>query len=85
MKKTILIAALPAALSLSACGDPIDGSDTADITPDATAVETGAEDAEAYNPSEDGMLESEGLVDDTPVTTEESLEEYQEDTQEAEM
>ncbi|MBT8427794.1 MAG: hypothetical protein KJO02_07175 [Erythrobacter sp.] len=85
MKKTILIATLPVALALSACGDPIDGSDTADLSSDATTVETGDEDAGAYNPSEDGMLQSDGLVDDTPVTTEESLEEYQENTEEAEM
>ena len=37
MKKFAMIAALPVALSVAACGDSVDGTDTADLEPDAVA------------------------------------------------
>ena len=38
MNKTALLAALPLALTLGACGEPIDGSDTADLGNDTTTA-----------------------------------------------
>ena len=69
MKTTALLAATPLVLALAACGDPIDGSDTADMSSEATTGETGVEDDGAMNPANDGML-------DTDVeTVEETMEE----------
>ena len=61
MNKTALLAALPLALTLGACGEPIDGSDTADLgndpttAPAADAPDDGPLD---YEPGEDGLLQS---------------------------
>ena len=42
MNKTALLAALPLARTLGACGEPIDGSDTADLGNDTTTSTTTA-------------------------------------------
>ncbi|WP_156787368.1 hypothetical protein [Erythrobacter sp. SD-21] len=74
MKLPALAAALSLTIGLAACGEPIDGSDTADMAPDAVSGETTDTSAAEYRPDEDGPLQSDGLVDDTEYTTEESLE-----------
>ncbi len=53
-----LALALPLALTLGACGEPIDGSDTADMQADAVAAPSGDE-IDGENPATDGMLETE--------------------------
>ena len=57
--KTLALAALPLSLALVACGEPLDGSDTANLEGDATAVEGGADTpGTEYEPGEDGLLQS---------------------------
>ncbi|QZD90573.1 hypothetical protein K3148_04040 [Qipengyuania aurantiaca] len=75
MKLPVIAAALSLSIGLVACGEPIDGSDTADMAPDAVSGETIDTSAAEYKPGEDGPLQSDGMVDDTQYTTEESLEE----------
>ena len=66
MKKLAMIAALPLGLAVAACGEPLDGSDTADLAPETTTAETGPEDAGAMNPADDGMLDTDvETVEDT--------------------
>jgi hypothetical protein len=59
MKHT-LTATLPLALvfGLAACGEPIDGSDTADLGSDVTSADPGPEGGPEYEPGEDGLLQS---------------------------
>ena len=64
MKAPALAAALSATIALAACGEPIDGSDTADMTNDAVSADTGAEGESSYNPNEDGPLKSDALLED---------------------
>lgn len=54
--KLRLTATIPLALAagLAACGEPIDGSDTADLGSDVTEADRGPE----YEPGEDGLLQS---------------------------
>ena len=57
--KTFALAALPLSLTLVACGEPLDGSDTANLEGDATAVEGGTDTTGTeYEPGEDGLLQS---------------------------
>ena len=61
------LAALPLGLLVTACGEPLDGSDTANLEGDATAVEGGSETTGTeYEPGEDGLLQS----DVEPTTSE---------------
>ena len=58
MKKSALFATLPLTIALAACGEPMDGSDTADMGSDAVTAgveETGTAD---YQPGEDGPLQN---------------------------
>ncbi len=55
MKKLAMIAALPIALSVAACGDSVDGTDTADLEPNAV------------EPMDQGMTDPTATPD--PVTT----------------
>ena len=64
MKAPGLAAAFAATIALAACGEPIDGSDTADMTNDAVSADTGAEGGSSYNPNEDGPLQSDALLED---------------------
>ena len=73
MKNAILSAAVPMCLVVAACGEPMDGSDTADMAPDTTSAETGESDAGALNPAEDGMLDTD--VETIEETMEEPMEE----------
>lgn len=67
MKRTLfaVAAALPLSLALAACGEPLDGSDTANMEPDASAPEAAGMSADnvdattGENPAEDGMLQTE--------------------------
>ena len=72
--KTIALA-LPLAFAITACGEPLDGSDTADLEGDATTVEGGADDGTAYEPGEDGLLQSDVVpeADEIAPRTEEQL------------
>lgn len=58
--KLTLTATLPLALAfgLAACGEPIDGSDTADLASDVTEADIGPEGGPEYEPGEDGLLQS---------------------------
>lgn len=58
--KLTLTAAIPLALAfgLAGCGEPIDGSDTADLASDATEADPGPEGGPEYEPGEDGLLQS---------------------------
>lgn len=58
--KLRLTATIPLALGvgLGACGEPIDGSDTADLGSDVTEADPGPEGGPEYEPGEDGLLQS---------------------------
>ena len=56
--KPALALALPFALTLGACGEPIDGSDTADMQADAVAAPSG-DTIDGENPAADGMMQTE--------------------------
>ena len=58
MNKAAFLAAIPLALGLSACGEPIDGSDTADLGNDTTTAAGTTSDAPGMNPAQDGMLDT---------------------------
>ena len=58
MKTFALLAALPVSLALAACGEEMDGSDTADLGSDATVGETGTMDGAEYQPGDDGPLQN---------------------------
>ena len=73
MKLPTLAAALSLSIGVAACGEPIDGSDTAGLAPDTVSADTEDTSAAEYKPNEDGPLQSDGLVDNTEYTTEESL------------
>ena len=83
MRKTILIAALPLTLGLAACGEPIDGSDTADMEADAVTAPGADEPISGENPAADGMLETEVQPTETPSDTiEPAAEQMMEDSAE---
>ena len=67
MTRTLPILAAAACLGLAACGEPLDGSDTADLEGDAvTAGDVGSSE-DGYNPAEDGMLQTDAAeVEDDP-------------------
>ena len=65
MKKTVLLAALPLSLALTACGEELDGGDTADLGSDVTTGETGMEGDADYEPGEDGPLQNDVVPDET--------------------
>ncbi len=67
MKKTALLAAIPFIFSLGACSEPIDGSDTADLAPDAVSAGTGEPGDADYQPGEDGPLQNDVVPGDEPV------------------
>ena len=69
MRKTILIAALPLTLGLAACGEPIDGSDTANMEGDAVSAPGENQPISGENPAADGMLETEVQPTETPSDT----------------
>ena len=64
MKPLYVAALLP--LALAACGEPLDGTDTADLEADAVAAPPNAS-STGDNPAEDGMLQTE--VDPTVPAT----------------
>ena len=64
-----LATTLSLALAITACGEPIDGSDTADMTNDAVSADTGAEGESSYDPNEDGPLQSDALLEDAENTS----------------
>lgn len=66
---------LPLALAIAACGEPMDGSDTADMTNDAVTADTGNPEAEAVNPASDGMLDTEVEAETATGTEMESADE----------
>ncbi|MAW90383.1 MAG: hypothetical protein CL574_04675 [Altererythrobacter sp.] len=68
--KPALALALPLALTLGACGEPIDGSDTADMQGDAVTAPSGDEAIDGENPATDGMLETEVETDTETTGTE---------------
>ena len=68
MKAPALALALSATIALAACGEPMDGSDTADMTNDAVSADTGAEGESSYDPNEDGPLQSDALLEDAENT-----------------
>ncbi|MAM41586.1 MAG: hypothetical protein CL949_24465 [Erythrobacter sp.] len=68
--KPALALALPLALTLGACGEPIDGSDTADMQGDAVTAPSGNEAIDGENPATDGMLETEVETDTETTGTE---------------
>ena len=63
-----LATTLPLALAIAACGEPMDGSDTADMTNDAVTADTGTEGESSYDPNEDGPLQSDALLEDAQDT-----------------
>ena len=65
---------IPLALAIAACGEPIDGSDTADLTNDAVTADTGVEGESTYDPNEDGPLQSDAILDDAVDTTDAAAE-----------
>ena len=56
--KILALAALPAALLATACGEPMDGSDTADLGADVTEGQTGSNAGADYQPGADGPLQA---------------------------
>ena len=75
MKRIIVpaFAAISLSLGLAACGEPLDGSDTANMEPDAAAPmdsgmsEENLDAADGENPAEDGMLDTEIEPTDEPI------------------
>ena len=70
MRKTLFIALAPMITALGACGEPIDGSDTADLEADAVTTPGSEDTMMGENPAEDGMLQTE--VEPTPTATEDA-------------
>ena len=70
MTKHYHLLALSGALMLASCGDPLDGSDTADMTNDAVTAGSQGTDAtmdEPYAPDEDGMLQTDAVeIEENP-------------------
>ena len=66
MRKALLIATLPLVAGLAACGEPIDGSDTADLQADAVTAPGAQDDTPGQNPAEDGMLQTEVQPTESP-------------------
>ena len=65
--KTAALAALPLALALAACGDPIDGSDTANMEGEATAVGDDAPSPTDYEPGADGPLQNDVVPEESEI------------------
>ena len=66
MKTFFPLIALSGALALAGCGEPLDGSDTADMTNDAVTADTSEGDT-GYNPEDDGMLQTDAAeLEDNP-------------------
>ena len=74
MKTPALAAALALAFGLAACGETMDGSDTADMTSDAVSADTGTDDASDYQPNEDGPLQNDVVPDDREPVDEATME-----------
>ena len=70
MRKTALFFTLPALAALAACGEPIDGSDTADLEADVVTTPGGEDAVAGENPAEDGMLQTD--VEPAPMDAETS-------------
>ena len=72
MTRLPLIAAIPLAFALSACGEPIDGSDTADMEAEAAVAGEVGSSPTGVNPAEDGMLQTspESVDTESPVPME---------------
>ena len=61
------LCALTLAASLAACGEPIDGGDTADLSSDATEAQTGPTDGPTYEPGEGGPLNADIYSEEDPT------------------
>ncbi len=59
MTRLPILAAIPLALSLTACGEPLDGGDTVEIEEGATVTGEQGSSPTGVNPAEDGMLQTE--------------------------
>lgn len=62
MKKLAIITALPLALSIAACGDSVDGTDTADM------------EADTVEPMDQGMTETDDATMADPMTADQQAE-----------
>ena len=66
MTKPLPYLALAGAVALAGCGEPLDGTDTADMTNDAVTADTSEGDT-GYNPEDDGMLQTDAAqLEDNP-------------------